>query len=106
MGLRAGTTVTFAGFNRRMRKTACPVVWEGAGSIPAPTRSAIETCSGRALSRPANLPSICADRAAQLQLIWRKKSIENVPGIPILISGLICLFLQLPGVDCPRSSIR
>ena len=29
-------------FNRRMRKTACPVVWEGAGSIPAPTRSVSE----------------------------------------------------------------
>ena len=47
MGLRAGTTVTFAGFNRRMRKTACPVVWEGAGSIPAPTRSAKNQTAGR-----------------------------------------------------------
>jgi hypothetical protein len=23
--------MTFAGFNRRMRKTACPVVWKGHG---------------------------------------------------------------------------
>jgi hypothetical protein len=24
--------MTFAGFNRRMRKTACPVVWKGHGA--------------------------------------------------------------------------
>ena len=34
--LRANSGV---GFNRRMRKTACPLVWEGVGSSPAPTRS-------------------------------------------------------------------
>ncbi len=28
-----------AGLNRRMRKTACPVVWEGPVISPAPTRS-------------------------------------------------------------------
>ena len=31
MGLRRGTPMTSAGFNRRMRKTACPVVWRGHG---------------------------------------------------------------------------
>ena len=37
MGLREGIPMTFAGFNRRMRKTARPVVWKGYGvQLPVP----------------------------------------------------------------------
>ncbi len=36
--------MTFAGFNRRMRKTACPVVWKGHGA-KSPCPHPIMSCA-------------------------------------------------------------
>ncbi len=40
--------MTSAGFNRRMRKTACPVVWKGCGAQspqPHPIRGTVDPIS-------------------------------------------------------------
>ncbi len=99
--------LTTAGFNRRMRKTACPVVWKGCGvQLPsAPSNHqifSVAPCFVRAPSLESDKDSVVIPTRCSMSksLLWRGSQVVRhgsakavfVGSIPTLASFFLTFF--------------
>ena len=77
MGFCGGTRVTSAVSNRRMRKTACPVVWKGHGVKPRVPIRSLKNVTETILSRSVPDRIVGATLPSRLNTSYLRRNIER-----------------------------